>query len=202
MDVWDHEGNALSIYRKAGADPGDPPGPHGLARLLKYAIRYDCCLLLGGAERAVIRGERVIFVQRGLTALVEGVRIYHEIAEDHLAGLGVGEEDLERAADELAYHLRMPRAAFRGLVADVGYDLAALAEPWPSSQTGAALRLLEVTDTPGVVITTREVRVRGPEWGWPPVGELRRLVRANRLPDGVKRLPISDRRGAALLLAS
>lgn len=201
MEIWDHEGNAAAIYQRARADLADPPGPHGLARRLGYVVRYDCPLLLGGAERCVIRGVRTIFVQRGLRPVVEGVRIYHEIAEDYLESIGRGEPEIERAADELAYHLRMPRPAFRGLLDIVGHDLAELAAPWPASQTGAALRLLEVTDTPGVVVTPREVRARGPAWGWPPDRELRRLVRARAVPRGHELVEITDRAGAYLLMA-
>lgn len=92
--------------------------------------------------------------------------------------------------------------AFRDLLGIVGHDLRQLAEPWPASQTGAALRLLEVTDTPGVVITPRDVRVRGPEWVWPAPAELRRLLLAERLPEGLERLVINDRRGSGVLLAA
>lgn len=201
MDIWNHEGNARAIYEEAGADPSDPPGPHGLARMLKITIRYDARRMIGGASHVVLEGRGVIFVRPGLPGLIEGVRIYHELAERHLRSAR-GEEGIERACDELAYHLRMPRPAFRGLLSVVGPDLAQLAEPWPSSQTGAALRLLEVTDTPGVVITPREVRARGPEWAWPVESELRRWARARNLPDGLERVRITDRPGAVLLMAS
>lgn len=200
VDIWDHEGNALAIYREADADPAEPPGPHGLARKLGITVRYDYARLIGGAAHALVKGVEYIFVRPGLTPLVEGVKIYHELAERHLRGAR-GEQDLERACDELAYHLRMPRPAFRDLVAAVGCDLDALAEPWPASQTASAIRFLEVTDTPGVVVTPRDVRQRGPEWVWPPAPELRRLARAKRLPDGVERVPIDDRPGSVLLLA-
>jgi len=200
VDIWDHEGNAMAIYREAGADPSDPPGPHGLARLLGIAIRYDCISLLGGAAHAIVNGEECIFVRGNLTPLVEGVRIYHELAERHLRRRHA-EESIERAADELAYHLRMPRPAFRELIAVVGDDLRQLAEPWPATQTAAALRYLEVTDAPGVVITPREIRARGPDWEWPSLAELRRIATRRTLPAGVRRLPISDRRGCALLVA-
>lgn len=201
MDVWDHEGNALAVYREANADPSDPPGPHGLARRLGITIRYDCLTMLGGAEHVTVKGEEFIFVRPGLTPLVEGVRIYHELAERHLRR-GAGEEEIERACDELAYHLRMPRRAFRELLGAVGRDLHELAEPWPATQTAAALRYLEVTDTPGVVVTPKDVRTRGPEWAWPPASELRRLARAREVPQGIERVRITDRDGAALLLAS
>lgn len=202
MELWDHEGNCSAIYAEAGADPADPPGPHALARMLGILIRYDCVRLIGGACFAVIGKQHCIFVRPGFSPLVEGVKVYHEIAERHLRSAR-GEPAHERACDELAYHLRMPRPAFRGLVADVGYDLAALAEPWPASQTGAALRLLEVTDTPGAVVTPHEVRLRGPEWGWPSPVELRRLARSlELLPDGIVGLPITDRPASVLLLAS
>jgi hypothetical protein len=201
VDIWDHEGNTLAIYAEAGTDPADPPGPHALARRLGISVRYDCPSLLAGAAHAVVNGQERIYVRPGLTPLVEGVRIYHELAERHLRR-AAEEDGHERACDELAYHLRMPRAAFRELLGVVGRDLGELAAPWPATQTAAALRLLEVTDTPGVVVTPREVRARGPEWCWPPDTELRRLARSRALPAGLERVSISDRRGAVLLLAS
>lgn len=200
IDAWDHEGNALAVYREAGADPHEPPGPHTLARHLGITIRYERARLLGGAAFAVLDGAEYIFVRRGLSPLVEGMKIYHELAERHLRAAR-GEEQHERACDELAYHLRMPRAAFRELLGAVGCDLAALAEPWPATQTAAAIRYLEVTGVPGVVLTPKDARQRG-EWVWPPLPDLRRLARAGRLPDGVEAVAIGDRAGSVLLLAS
>ncbi len=199
MDAWDHEGNARSIYAEADADPLDPPGPHGLARMLGIILRFDCSRMIGGAQLCVVAGRDTIFVRPGAGPIIEGARIYHEIAERHLRGSQ--DEHLERACDELAYHLRMPRPAFQSLLSIVGEDLAELAAPWPASQTGAALRLLEVTGTPGVVVTPGDVRARG-EWVWPPADEVRRLARAKRLPDGVTRIRITDRPGSAVLLAA
>jgi len=201
MELWDHEGNCRAIYQEAGADPADPPGPHVLARMLGVTIRYDCVRLIGGAAFAVINRREFIFLRPGFPPLVEGVKVYHELAERHLRRAR-GELEHERACDELAYHLRMPREAFRWLLEDVGYDLAALAEPWPTTQTGAALRLLEVTDRPGVVVTPRDVRVRGPEWCWPAAAELRRIARSTPPPDGLRAVPITDRSCSVLLLAS
>lgn len=200
LDVWDHEGNSLAIYAEAKADPLDPPGPHGLAKALGVSVRYFS-KLMGGAKYARVRDEECIFVRPGLPPLVEGVRIYHELAERHLRSAR-GEQSIEQACDQLAYHLRMPRPAFRELIACVGRDLRALAEPWPASETASALRYLEVTDTPGVVVTPREVRARGPEWVWPEVAELRRIARARKLPAGIERVRIDDRAGCALLMAS
>lgn len=201
VDVWDHEGNALAIYQEAGADPAEPPGPHALARMLGLSIRYDAARLMGGAAFAVINGTECIFVRPGLPSAIEGVKIFHELAERHLRPARGG-PDHERACDELGYHLRMPRQAFRDLMHSVGRDLAALAAPWPATQTAAALRMLEVADVPGVVVTPRDVRPRGPEWAWPPAVELRRLARARSLPAGVERVEIGDRAGSAVLLAS
>ncbi len=199
MDIWDHEGNALAIYQEADADPAEPPGPYGLARRLGVTIRHSRGRMMGGAKYDP--SDESIALPHGLPVLVEVVRIYHELAERHLRS-AVGDESHERACDELAFHLRMPRAAFRGLLGAVGQDLAALAAPWPASQTGAALRLLEVIDAPGVVVTPREIRPRGPEWSWPHESDLRRLARAKALPAGIERIPITDRRGSVLLLAS
>jgi hypothetical protein len=200
MDVWDHEGNAAAIYREAQVDPADPPGAHGLAEALGTTIRYDCTALIGGAKWCRHGHRDFIFVHPKLSPLVEGMRIYHELAERFLRH----ERDprLEQACDQLAYHLRMPRLAFRELIGDVGCDLRALAEPWPATQTASALRYLEVTDTPGVVVTPRDVRARGPEWGWPPADELRRIARGRCVQSGVDRIRIEDRAGSWLLLAS
>jgi IrrE N-terminal-like domain len=199
MDVWDHEGNALAIYAEAHENPSDPQGPFVLAESLGVRIRYDAPRMLRPAAFAVVNGEEMIFLRRKLSDAQERFLIYHELAERLLRKSG--DELTELSCVQLAACLRMPPPAFRQLVRVVGFDLPKLAAPWCASETGAALRWLETTGTPGVVVTPGDIRVRGEEWAWPDEGELRRLARARNLPAGLRKVHIRDRRGAVVLMA-
>jgi hypothetical protein len=129
------------------ADPCRPSGPHGLARRLGIRIRYDCrgCWVAPRTQSTTARSSSSFGA--GFSPLVEGVKIFHELAERHLKHER-GSEGHEEACDQLAYALRMPRPAFRDLIRVVGRDFEQLAAPWPASQTAGALRYLEVTGTP------------------------------------------------------
>lgn len=137
----------------------------------------------------------------GLPPRLEVFAIHHEIAERHFFGR-VQREDIESLCDQLAYRLRMPHNAFRELARSVGPNWRALSRPFFASQTAAALRYLEVTGTPGVVISQRSLRARGEAWVWPDAAELRRLAKARSLPREVRRHRITDRPGSVVLVAA
>jgi hypothetical protein len=205
MDVWDHEGNAMAVFREAGIDPAEPQGPHALARALlgRGGLRYGWTPLVGAGCYEPSRGGRpeAIWLRPKLTPFREAWTIYHELAERHLYG-SVGEERHELACDQLAACLRAPRAAFRQLVADVGLDLEELAEGILCSQTSAALRWGETTHNPIAVLSPTGVRVRGDDFAWPHEEEVRKLARAKVLPSSVRRVPITDGRGRVAIVAA
>lgn len=195
------EGAALDIYREGGLDPEEPVAAHRLARAIlgRNGVQYAHGLLGGAVYQALPDGREWIFVRPGLPLLVEQMKIFHELAERHFHRARYVGEDIEQRCDQLAYRLRMPRPAFRQLVRDVGPNFRELARPWGASDAAGALRYLEVTGAPGVVVTPRAVRARGEVWGWPNEPELRRLARARNLPEGVERVRA---RGAVVLLAA
>lgn len=199
----DLEGSALAIYAEAGVDPTDPPSAHELAERLvgRGRVQFTRSILGGAKYQRLPDGREWVFVRPGLPMLVESMRIFHELAERHLCGR-VRSEHHEALCDQLAYRLRMPRPAFRGLVEQVGPDWRSLARPWGASETAGAMRYLEVTGTPGVVVTPQGMRARGAEWVWPDLAELQRLARARTLPPGIERHRIRDRRGAVVFVAT
>lgn len=199
----DLEGAALAIYAEAGMDPSDPPSAHELAEALlgPTRLRFTRSILASAMYQRLPDGREWIFVRPGMPPLVESMKIFHEIAERHLWGRERSEH-IEALCDQLAYRLRMPSPAFRELVRMVGPDWRALSRPWGASETAGALRYLEVTGRPGVVVTPKDVRARGEAFAWPEEGELRRLARARHLPVGVERVRLGDRRGSVVFVAA
>ena len=200
MDVWDSEGAALSIFREAGIDPADPPGPHALAEALmgRGAIAYARIREDGHFSPYGARPR--IYLRSGMSELREAWTIFHELAERHV--FGEQDEAIEVACNRIAACLRAPRAAFRWLLEDVGPEnLQELAERSGTSQTSAAMRVAEVLDVPSVIVTPATVYVRGPEWGWPDEAELRRLSRARAVPGELRKVRLDDAKGRVLLTA-
>jgi len=191
----DLEGAALAIYGEAGLDPTDPPSAHDLARAIlgRHGVQYAHGILGGAKYQPLPDGREWIFVRPGLPPVVEQMKIFHELAERHLRRSF--DPHLEVLCDQIAYRLRMPRPAFLELVRTVGPNWRRLAAPWGASDAAGALRYLEATGTPGVVITRTAVRARGEAWAWPDEQELRRLVRARALPDGLERRRLRDGAG-------
>ncbi len=195
------EGASLAIYAEAGLDPEDPPSAQEMAEALmgRGRLQYARGILGAGRYQRLPDGREWIFIRPGLPRLNEQLTIFHEIAERHLQRVqGDGIEDL---CDQLAYRLRMPCPAFRSLVRHCGPNWRQLSAPWGASETAGALRYLEVTGTPGVVVTPKTIRARGESFVWPCEMELQRLVRARNLPPGIERRRIGDRRGAVVLMA-
>lgn len=198
------EGAATAIYGAAGLDSAEPVSALELAEALmgRGRVQHARGLMGGACYQRLPDGREWIFVRPGLPDLVEEMKIFHEIAERYFCLRADCSENREALCDQLAYRLRMPRPAFRLLVRDVGPNWRKLASPWGASETAGALRYLEVTGTPGVVITEKTTRARGQELCWPDERELRRLVRARNLPPGIERYRIGDRRGAVVLVAA
>lgn len=176
LDLWNHEGWCSALYKLAGADEEEPPGPHALARLLGLPIRYAGPPELPASALVVLDGRHTVLLRSDLTSAAESWAIYHEIAEWALRGFRDVRQ--ERACQALAGCLRMPRPAFMRTVARFGTDFSRLADAWGASLTGVALRYLETADRPGALVTSTTVRTRGPAWAWPPDAELRRAAAA------------------------
>jgi hypothetical protein len=186
------EGLAELAYREADLDVERPNVPR-LARALlgADAIQRGPRPLHGPAALVRVGGTWRIYLARSLPRLVALFSIGHEIGHWLLARDRYVGEDEEACADYLAAALLAPRRAFWAARRAVGEELPDLAEALSLTETGAALRLGEVTGQPLAVIAPQRVRVRGPEaFVWPDEGTLRRW--AKRPAPGLRRTRLRD----------
>lgn len=186
------EGLAEEAYARAGLDPEAPHVP----RLVRA--------LLGPAS--VVRGPRPVHAPAALYRLGDRWRIVvgrhvpsayalhalaHELGHYLLRGAGLNEAEEEAAADYLGACLIAPRPAYRAALRSLGPDVRRLAEAFGTTETGAALRVGEVTGRPLVVVAPHRVRVRGPEeWAWPDEATLRAWARRAR--PGLRKTKLRD----------
>ncbi|HEY3237722.1 MAG TPA: ImmA/IrrE family metallo-endopeptidase [Polyangiaceae bacterium] len=195
MDAGDIEGAAEWLYRVAGFDSREPVAPAKLAKALlghgairtvhRHALKKDAAL-------AVVHGAPRIFVRSGLDLRRRNFAICHELAEWHLGEIRYCEPDVEQVADALAAALLAPRQLFLLALREDGVKFPLLAARFAATQSCAALRFGETTNTPLVLVAPREVRVRGAPWGWPQTEEqLRKLAKLPPIP-GMRRDVLSD----------
>lgn len=173
------EGIAEAAYQEAALDPDRPHVPR-LARALlgASAIQRGPRPLHTTAALVRVGDDWRIVLRRGLPTTYALFAIAHELGHWLLGRHGLHVEDEERAADYLGGALLAPRRAFMAARRLVGEDLTALADAFATTETGAALRLGEVTGKPLAVVAPSMVRVRGPkEWAWPDESTLRRWAR-------------------------
>lgn len=196
------EGLANAAYREANLDPEHP-----------HVLRVARALL---GPDAIQRGPRPIGGPAALIRVYDSWRIIvgravppryalfavgHELAHWLLRRANYDGDDEERAADYLGAALVAPRVAFVRARRCFGDDLPALAEALSMTETGAALRLGEVTRMPLAVVSPARVRVRGPdEWAWPSESTLRGWTR--RPAPGIRKVRLTDDRGRTMLDAS
>lgn len=186
------EGIANAAYQAAKMDTERPHVPR-LARALLGAdaiVRGPRPLHAPAALVRVGDAWRII-LSRSLPPLYALFAVGHELGHWLLAREGYDGDDEERAADYLGAALLAPRRAFLAARRALGDDLPALAEALSMTETGAALRLGEVTGVPLAVVAPARIRVRGPEaWTWPDEGTLRRWAR--RPAPGLRKTRLHD----------
>lgn len=186
------EGIAEAAYEEAGMDPERPHVPR-LARALlgPEAIQRGPRPLEGPAALVRVGKNWRIVIARSLPPLYALFAVGHELGHWLLARHGFRGEDEERAADYLGGALLAPRQAYSAAHRAHGDDFPALAGALSMTETGAALRLGEVTGTPLAVVSPGRVRVRGPEdWAWPDEETLRRWAR--RPAPGLRKTTLTD----------
>lgn len=180
MELADCEGTAARIYREAGADPADPPGPVALARAWLGAGALERAprgALLTDAASGTVAGRRRIVVRAGLPPVRLAWAVAHELAELALAEERYRAPDVEAVADTVAACLLAPPATVRAVGrGPVPAAVAEVADALVLTDTCAALRLGEVLDVPLAVIAPL-VRVRGAAFAWPDEAGLRQLAR-------------------------
>lgn len=192
MEQLELEGIASAAYDEAEVDV-DRPDVVRLARKLlgKDAIVRGPRPLHGPAALVRVGNDWRIILSRSMPAQYELFAIGHELGHWLIARHGYRAEDEERAADFLGGALLAPRRAFLAARRALGEDLEALAAAFRTTETGAALRLAEVTGQPLAVVAPQRVRVRGPEeWAWPDEGTLR--LWARRPAPGLRKTRLKD----------
>jgi hypothetical protein len=203
VDVADLEGLAITLYKRFQHDPSEPVSPVKLARdwLGSDAIgRGHVIGGMGSSGRA--NGKWKILVRPSLPLPELAFTIGHELGHILLAeeGWNGDRDEEEQAADHIAGALLAPQPAMRGLYRAYGLDLAAIADTVHASQTWAALRIGEANGMPIAAISPALIRVRGPEFVWPPPPELRRLGKAKKLRPGLAKAKITDAPGRVALV--
>ena len=192
MEQLELEGISDAAYEQAGLDPDRPHVPR-LARALlgPGAIQRGPRPLHAPAALVRVGDAWRIIVARSLPPLYALFAVGHELGHYLLARHGYDGDDEERAADYLAGALLAPRRTFATAHRALGDDLPALAGAFSMTETGAALRLGEVTRAPLAVVSPQRVRVRGPDtWVWPDERTLRAWV--HRPMPGLRKTRLTD----------
>lgn len=192
MELLGDDGDAEMIFRTAGFDPADPPGPAALVeRILgDDAIRYASRLPPGDAM--LIREDQHwrILIRHGLSPVRETWALAHELAEYYLR-MFMAEPDIEHAANRLAACLLAPRPAFIHAVSCLGHHPHGLAKAFIATESCMVLRRGEVFGTPVALVTPTTIHVRGECWEWPSERMLRNFVHSAHTK-GFTRLRLSD----------
>lgn len=186
------EGIATAAYREAGIDP-EKPSVVRLAKTLlgEGAIERGPRPIGGPAALIRVGASWRIVVARSLPRAYALFAVAHELGHYLLRREGFRGDDEERAADYVGGALLAPRDAFLAARRAYGPDLGELARAFGTTETGAALRLGEVTGQPLAVIAPKIVRVRGPlDWVWPDEATLRRWAR--RPIPGLRKVRLAD----------
>lgn len=192
------EREAERLYGEVGLSLDEVGSPAILARRLlgPAALRIAHASSFSG-DAALVRvgSEWRIYLRSRLPVHRERFVIAHELA--HWA---LGAEATEDECDALAAALVAPRRAFLRLLVVHGEKYADLARETGSTESYAALRSGEVMGEPVALITPSRIRVRGPDWGWPPEPELRRV--AGTGGPGLRRVELRDAPRSVVLRAN
>jgi hypothetical protein len=202
FDPFDSEGIANYLYRLGNVDPQLPIGAEALARSIPeiVAVRDDATRMMGYSAHTWSPQGRTIWLRRRATPAERNFDCAHELVEFALER--EHSPFIELACDQGAGAVVAPRPAYRRMLGALGEDFARLAEAFVISESCAALRFGEVTETPLVLVAPGVVRVRGAEWSWPPESELRRLARARAVPPELRRLRLGDDPRRVVLVAA
>jgi hypothetical protein len=147
-----------------------------------------------------LHGKPAICIRSTLPRAAFRWAVLHELAEWHLQRIGYRGENVEQMAELVTACLVVPRAAFTARLRELGERWDQLAIGFDTSQTCVALRFLEVRDVPGAVDAPTQIRARGPARGWQSDETIRRLVRTEALPIGLRKTRLTDDRRRVLLI--
>ena len=173
----DVEGDAVDVYRFAGAELDEPPSIARLCELVTgFAPRYER-MRPDGKCAADEDGELRVSVRPTLPARRARFIVAHEIAEWWYARSGYACADIEDRCNALGAALVVPRAAARLVIREAGHSPMMLAQVFGVERCLSLLRIGEVTGRP-VVLLRKCPLFRGEPFEWPSdPQELQRLVR-------------------------
>jgi hypothetical protein len=189
------EGEAGLMLKRSGDGDSEAPRVLDLARRVLgdsgALVTVHARALPGDACLVVVRGQRRIYLRRGLDPARQRWAVAHELG--HVAlGLDSSSRANEDACDAFAAALLLPRRAFQSALRQTGLSYTKLARWFVTTESCAALRLGEVTDVPLALVAPSRTRVRGAEFGWPAE------LTSGRI-QGVRRATLrDDRRRVAL----
>ncbi len=209
-DAWamDAEAHARLILERADYSLYDVPGARALAQRLlgPGSVEKVPARKLWGADGEICRvdtqGKHRIFLSSDLTPTEAAFVTMHELAHWHLGLMAHGGPALEGLCDSIAAALTCPRGAFDSAVNEYGQAWGALSEDFGTSTSCIVLRYGEVRRT-ALALVSRIVRVRGDEnfcWGGDS-DHVRRLSKARRMPDGLRREVLPDDRNRVVLIS-
>lgn len=168
LSLVEIEGEVGCVLRRGGEEGDEPPRILDVARRVTgnpvEVVPFRA--LPGDGQLARVRGEPRIYVRGKLSPQRLRWVVAHELG--HLAlGLDSSTRENEDAADAFAAALLLPRRAFQSALREVGVSYSKLARWFATTESCAALRFGEVTDTPIALLAPERVRVRGAEFEWP-----------------------------------
>lgn len=138
---------------------GPVPGALAVAERMGVAVMAVDQLPVGDGASAIVRGRWQVMVRRELSPARRRWAIAHELAEIHLARLGVSVADLELLAERVAAGIVMPRHAYAKSARRESACFVRLSQAFMATQTAAVLRLAEVGAVRGAAVVHRAFRM-------------------------------------------
>ena len=157
-------------------------GPDGIRFVPVRAIPSEGAL-------ARVHGDWKIYLRKGLSHEETRFVLGHELAHWAL-GLDSSSQENEDTCDSLAAALVAPRNAFARALRETGrLSYTRLARWFVTTESCAALRFGEVTDTPLALVAPGRTRIRGAEFEWPGGWSGPGIKRA-KLKDDARRIAV------------
>lgn len=177
MDFADIEGDALAVYRFAGADADEPPSIARLCELVTGFLPRYARMRPDGKCAVDDYGDLRVSVRPSLPARRARFVVAHEIAEWWYMRNNYACLDIEDRCNALGAALVVPRPAAQQVLREAGHSPMMLAQVFGVERCLALLRIGEVTGRPVALLRKCPI-FRGEAFEWPqdPV-ELERLVR-------------------------
>lgn len=189
-----------AVYEAAGLSPHDPVpgGAPAIAELFRLGI-FERARAKDEASLARWGGRTRIVLREGLQPQRANFLVARELVR-HFVRLEEIEADAARISRAAAWVVA-PQEIFEARYHQVGFNIAALAQPFAITLTAAALRLNEVVGIELAVVGRAAIHRRSSRLlGHLSDADLRCLA-AKRSPRSVRRVPLRDDGAAIALIA-